>query len=273
MIKFSWFITDKCNLKCDYCYFYNNNFGKLVPKNNFKILSHIRNIKYDFWLTLLGGEPLLYKNINIIIKTILNNPHCKRLEIFTNTTRNFVHNDPRIFLFCSAHLSQISYSQFLNNIEYFKKTFTHTKLHVCIPLIDEKLQETTKIINYCRVTKIPFHTQIIVNEHGCNNLNENTQTITDKDIFNFCGNIVTLNEIIKNKISFKGWTCFMEHFQIAPYGIFDSCSKQIYSFADFSYLPQKIQRICTKETCLDNGDFLFYNTKVFNDKFFIIHHD
>ena len=59
-IKHVWiFLTDRCNLNCDYCFFKYRTNSKTLPyvyiKNLFDLM--LRGKKYDFVLS--GGEPLL----------------------------------------------------------------------------------------------------------------------------------------------------------------------------------------------------------------------
>ena len=83
---------------------------------------------------------------------------------------------------------------------------------------------------------------------------------SEKDLFYFNGNNVTESWISKNKISFKGWNCEMYNFQLDKTGITDECNGKHYSFGD----DLKITRICDKESCFKNGDFLLYNKKYKN---------
>ena len=72
-INFNFLITYRCNLKCNFCYLYENNTVKNKEKEmSFndvkKIIDEISEFKPSIYLT--GGEPLLYKDIVKVIRYI-----------------------------------------------------------------------------------------------------------------------------------------------------------------------------------------------------------
>lgn len=57
-------VTQKCNLKCKHCYFYN--YGKEVELNDEKFLARLKELKQTYPLvhaSWIGGEPLLRKDL------------------------------------------------------------------------------------------------------------------------------------------------------------------------------------------------------------------
>ena len=83
-------ITTKCSLKCKYC-------SNLIPcyKNpkdydkNILIKSintFLKCINKIVYIRVLGGEPFLSKNLNIVLKTLLKSNKIQRIEIVTNGT-------------------------------------------------------------------------------------------------------------------------------------------------------------------------------------------
>lgn len=83
-------ITTKCNLNCTNCANFIPKFHnkELIDNNNLlKQIDYLfNNVDYIHTVRLLGGEPFLNKDLNIIIKKILNTKKIKNLVIVTNGT-------------------------------------------------------------------------------------------------------------------------------------------------------------------------------------------
>jgi len=90
-------VTDRCNLKCSYCFneYHRKNFFDL-SFNEWKII--INKIKDSIGtLVITGGEPFLYKDLNRLIKYILKTCKNIRIECFTNGNINFTKNNKENF--------------------------------------------------------------------------------------------------------------------------------------------------------------------------------
>ena len=83
-------ITTKCSLKCKYC-------SNLIPcykspkdydKNILirSINTFLKCINKIVYIRVLGGEPFLSSNLNIVLKTLLKSNKIQRIEIVTNGT-------------------------------------------------------------------------------------------------------------------------------------------------------------------------------------------
>jgi glycosyltransferase involved in cell wall biosynthesis len=81
--QITFFITNKCNLKCKHC-FYWNNLNKCEDFNidEFKIVA--KNIGKFRFASITGGEPFLRDDIDEIVKTIVEINKVKRISIPTN---------------------------------------------------------------------------------------------------------------------------------------------------------------------------------------------
>lgn len=70
----SFHVTNRCNLRCNYCYAnFEDRFNKPIPDYTTREIIQIIDDMYDLgtrWIVLLGGEPLLRKDIGYIIKYI-----------------------------------------------------------------------------------------------------------------------------------------------------------------------------------------------------------
>lgn len=78
-------ITNKCNLKCSYCYerHLNTEYGHLSDEIKVKIADYINRQGNAGTVYLFGGEPLLYKDT---VKYYCENLKAKRFVITTNGT-------------------------------------------------------------------------------------------------------------------------------------------------------------------------------------------
>ena len=70
-----WDITNECNLRCIHCYNANapakhsSGFDMIEPK---EIIKQLSNLGFTH-IHLLGGEPLLYKKLPVLINTAIKN--------------------------------------------------------------------------------------------------------------------------------------------------------------------------------------------------------
>lgn len=78
-------ITNRCNLKCSYCYekHLNTNYGCITVETMYKITEFINHRRDAGTVYLFGGEPLLYKDT---VKYFCENLKAKQFVITTNGT-------------------------------------------------------------------------------------------------------------------------------------------------------------------------------------------
>ncbi|MBQ8922703.1 MAG: radical SAM protein [Oscillospiraceae bacterium] len=78
-------LTNKCNLRCSYCYerHLNTEYGSITPLTMHKITEFINQRSDAGTIYLFGGEPLLYKNE---VKYFCENLKAKQFVITTNGT-------------------------------------------------------------------------------------------------------------------------------------------------------------------------------------------
>lgn len=251
IVNFSLFLLTICNLKCSYCYARKNKkWGEMLSKSDLnKILSYLSKVDFDFKITLLGGEPTLYPYLKIVISELDRNKHCKVIEVFTNGMRYFNFNSNKIDLYMSYHKTSKNFNRdaFLKSYYKYKENYKITICSVTEIGPDLKLFKDSEI-----------HYQNIVKDR---NVSDNIDTdLKDKDMFNLNTKVVSLPYVIKNNISFKGWKCDMYNFLITKDYILDECNSRKYDFNE-GIKGLKITRVCDKESCFLNGDFLLYNKK------------
>jgi len=163
-------VTNKCNLKCDYCYgeYYNRkNFREFTTDELIDILKTIKKMGCIF-LRLQGGEPLLRKDIKILVET------AKSLNLNTDLLTNAIlipkHIDT-IKMLDSICIS-LDGSKFINDKNRGTDTF-------------EKIVEG---IDICKSEKIPTRINaVITNDTTIDDINFLMEFVKSKNILlNFC---------------------------------------------------------------------------------------
>ncbi|MBQ3040490.1 MAG: radical SAM protein [Clostridia bacterium] len=77
-------LTNRCNLSCEYCFAHEYTSSK---KNDISKESFMRALdfaKKDGEIGLIGGEPLLHKNINEFLSVLISEGEIRRVTLFTN---------------------------------------------------------------------------------------------------------------------------------------------------------------------------------------------
>jgi len=81
-----WELTSKCNFKCKHCYTHSSNIGSQLPENDTYSILKILCKKEVFSLGLGGGEPLLLKNLDNIIKIA----HNAKMDVSLSTNGSLI---------------------------------------------------------------------------------------------------------------------------------------------------------------------------------------
>ncbi len=252
MVCFSLFLLTICNLKCSYCYARKNKkWSEILSKKDLcKILEYLSSVNFNFKITLLGGEPTFYPYLNFVIDELNKNNHCKIIEVFTNGMKYFNFKSSKIDLYMSYHKTGVGFKRdvFIKNYYKYKEKY---KITIC------SVKDIGSDLELFKDSQI--HYQNIV--EGRNVSNNVSEAKNDKDKFIFDSEIVELPYIAQNKISFNGWKCDMYNFLITKDYIQDECNLKKYNFNE----ELEITRVCNKECCFLNGDFLLYNKKYKED--------
>ncbi len=98
-------VTRRCNLHCQYCYVYNNNYPELDTGEMKRAIEHIKNVLNCNLIALMGGEPTIRRDLPEIIQ------HMTDLGISSYmTTNGFLLTDRKIFDICEAGLDILEFS-------------------------------------------------------------------------------------------------------------------------------------------------------------------
>ncbi len=83
-------LTEKCSLKCKECSNLMQYYSKPVDEDFEQLTNSLdtfmRTVDHVSEVRLIGGEPMLYKKIDLIIKQILNYKNFDKINIYTNGT-------------------------------------------------------------------------------------------------------------------------------------------------------------------------------------------
>lgn len=151
-----WDITNECNLRCIHCYNANtpkkcsSNFYMIEPT---KIIKQISELGFTH-IHLLGGEPLLYKNLSTLINAAIKN----NIDISINTN-GLLLTDSVCELLLKSNVSQVVISldgaspkdnDFIRGKGVFEKVTQNIR---CLSNLRETLNSNTIIILASVITK------------------------------------------------------------------------------------------------------------------------
>lgn len=162
-------VTNLCNFMCKYCITIENKIHQ--HKIYFISLDIIKHIIYcsntflsdfDIIIKLMGGEPLLLKNLNNIIDKLYQIKRLKRITIFTNNTLplNNILVDKKIKYTISYHNDELHkhnelFNQYINNIEYLNNNNIDYTMNVMI----KDYNDTESMGNYYKLKNIMTNNQ------------------------------------------------------------------------------------------------------------------
>ena len=184
----SLYLTSACQLNCIFCFYDNKRhiFKKSVSADNWiKLINDLK--KYGvMYISLLGGEPTLYKDINKILKclddlkiksTITTNGYMMKQSTF-NIICNSKYITPTISLqsindYTNKYLMGIN-SFYADNI--VKRFIDNGKVpRINTVITNQTIGELCDMVDYCVKNKITeFYTDVYVENSGNENLKSHT---------------------------------------------------------------------------------------------------
>ena len=280
-----WDIHYKCNFNCEYCFQkYYNNLGKNIPrieKNIDVFLKLLKKHPLNFTLGLLGGEPTLNKNyyfkiLNYFEKEILPNKTSSEIYVSTNLsqTLEFYKNHKiynNVYQWVSIHPEyHVTDKNFFKKIELLMikspQQFILSPMLVSNPSLEIiEFYEKVYLFYKNNLKEFPnliYSPQIIFTDanfikNNLDTLTEYPTTLINTSIKEFIYNEekITLNEFLKNKISFKNKKCSYNYYNISP-DLFlngDCTNTQLDLKKDFvKFLKLKPKEIiCQQNWCVD----------------------
>lgn len=77
-------LTNRCNLACEYCFAHEYTASDICDITMDSFLKALDFVRSEGEVGLIGGEPLLHKNINDILHLLASDPQIRRVTLFTN---------------------------------------------------------------------------------------------------------------------------------------------------------------------------------------------
>lgn len=246
-VQFAWEIVDKCQYECTYCYSTEFNANDFFTKNKYHesyklVLARLRRMEFDFEVDILGGEPTLHPNMIESIAALNDMPHCKKISLYTNGTE-------RLDYYKEMDVGDKLVICFSYHPEYHKKiihkyrqafaALSRNRMFVEVNLYpkQEYFNQVETLIEQLEEEGIPF---------GVNTIRENKfwdgvvdagfiqrfgkhlhdpRERTVKHVSEAGVEYIPESEIFRKKISYTGYLCEAQRFQITIDGdIINICS-------------------------------------------------
>lgn len=248
----------KCNLSCSYCYVSKN--GKIWNSEQFKKFYEFidlqqRNIKFE----ILGGEPLLLKNLDELCDKLL--ATSDQVEIFTNgiLLKNLDINK-KVKNIVTLHDEHIS-EKYLNDIKEGMIRNPNSELQMFFNNSDiiENIKEKEKMINFCEKNNFEyfFNKVNFGGNYFKNNFLENSLKNSKKEKikWKFGNKIITYSDLLKiyksKNFNFQGCLCKPIFFELYFNGDLRNECKSFTNINIFKN-PKKVEILfskCTKNFC------------------------
>lgn len=150
-------LTEKCSLKCKHCSNLMQYYEQPID-NDLELLiksfdNFINAVDYCYEVRMIGGEPLIYKNINKVIEHVLSKKNIGNIIIYTNGTIVPKGDKINIFKNPKIYFKISNYGTHSRNVEKLEKTLAENNIHY----ITERVttwQDCAKIDDFQRTDKL-----------------------------------------------------------------------------------------------------------------------
>ena len=146
-------LTEKCSLKCKDCSNLMQYYAKPIDEDFSQLVSTLDKfmnvVDYVYEIRFIGGEPLMYKRIDEVIKQTLSYKNCGNIVIYTNGT--IVPKDDKIKVFKDSkiYFKISNYGMLSRNVEKLEKKLEENKIHYLTQRVT-KWQDCAKIEKFDR---------------------------------------------------------------------------------------------------------------------------
>lgn len=155
-------LTEKCSLKCKDCSNLMQYYAKPIDEDFDLLMKSIERllstVGYIREIRIIGGEPLLYKKIDLVVKKLLTYNNYDKIFIYTNGTIVFKDEKMRVFQNDKILFKISNYGSISRNVEKLETSLTN----LGVQFITERVktwQDCAKIEKYERnedLTKFIF---------------------------------------------------------------------------------------------------------------------
>ena len=121
-------LTEKCSLKCKECsnlmQYYSNPIDEDFKQLTKSLDIFMNTIDYVYEVRLIGGEPLIYKKIDLIIKQILTYKNFEKINIYTNGTIVLKDEKMKVFQNKKIMFEISNYGKISRNVSKLESTLS-----------------------------------------------------------------------------------------------------------------------------------------------------
>jgi len=126
-------LTEKCSLKCKNCSNLMQYYEQPID-NDLELLiksfdNFIEAVDYCYEVRMIGGEPLMYKNINKVIEHVLSKKNIGNIIIYTNGTIVPKGDKINIFKNPKIYFKISNYGSHSRNVEKLEKILSENHIH------------------------------------------------------------------------------------------------------------------------------------------------
>ena len=162
-------LTEKCSLKCKDCSNLMQYYAKPIDEDFSQLISTLDKlmnaVDYVYEIRFIGGEPLMYKRIDEVIKKTLNYKNFGNIVIYTNGTIVPKENKINVFKNDRIYFKISNYGSISRNIEWLEKKLEEKNIHYLttkvtrwqdcarIEKFDRPIELTKKIFGDCCVNE------------------------------------------------------------------------------------------------------------------------
>lgn len=265
IILFRWDITDICQYQCSYCYATNNELVSYnIEKHNTivkLVLNKLNTTTEDFEIEIIGGEPTLFENLEMVIENLNENKFCKKILLISNFHKEneyFIKlaKFKKLFFTFSYHAEYAS--KFIKKLSDLGNFIEKNKITVTVNIHDNERFENqiNEVIDFVDSSEYVLDINFLFDteSYKVNYKKEIVEKLSRKENFQIPHKYKENEKIYDIDVyyrtafdfNYKGWTCEPLIFRINVFGeITNCCSKK--QFLRLNDIRKKIT--CPYEKC------------------------
>lgn len=267
-------LTSACNYRCPYCVasevdpykgVLNSDCGKReLSKDDIDYI--FDNIKIDnVRVLIVGGEPLLSRNLNYLIDMLENNDHVNYIELLTNGSipLNKVHLNEKLIMIFTYHPYKTNQKNIVKNLVYCTKNNIPLEFNVMLPQ-DRSYPNIEKILTVLKALNIPplpIYPSIEFQEF---NFTQKKYPFEDFRVFKIddSDELLSFRDVCSQRLNrFKGWKCDNKLFIVDINKKVRQCTGEILGdIKGFDFT--NTERICNLDSCVHEGFLRALKTRI-----------
>lgn len=216
-------LTNRCNLVCDHCYnAVCHDQGQMSKDTLNKILDYIYDLKeqgYDVDVALHGGEPMLYRDKDVIWEFV---NACNEMNVSITMTTNLIYkvNDEHLILFSKfkqADGEPLVLTSWDHKIRFKPESYETTWRNAVKRIVENGIgvQPIVSLTKILIEEKTPYDIFTYMDELGVKHLNFERLTCTGRAEYN-ADELMPTNEQVDNWLceAYKLWKTNFKHIYV-----------------------------------------------------------